>query len=162
MADIKNPYYTGLEDFWHSPAAVTQAGAGVASMGADIYGMSQQNLGLNNASYSQAATAKPQGINGGEVFGGAVKGAAVGTSILPGVGTAIGAGVGAIANIAGGVIRKNKQEDERDKALKAAALGQQQDNQRESSNRNQNLQQQSYYNSMNPYNREYNVYSTRF
>jgi len=162
MADLKNPYYTGLEDFWHNPAAVANAGAGVASMGADIYGMSNQSMNLNGASYAQAANSKPQGINGGEVFGGAVKGATIGTSILPGVGTAIGAGVGAIGSLIGGGIRKNKQEDEKDEALKQARQGQIDFNQQSNSYRNQGLQRQSYLNDMNSYNREYNVNSTRF
>jgi hypothetical protein len=118
------------------------AGLGAASLGLQAFGMSQQVLGLPQVTpqsydpnvqptynlgqvYNQAAFAKPQGATGGEILGGVGQGAALGTQIAPGIGTAVGAVVGGLASLIGGGARKRRQEREKERAMRGLAEQQQ-------------------------------------
>jgi|SRR5882672_6253527 len=156
------------------------AAVGALGLGLQTYGMTQQRLGLRNsqiapsqydlnsapsytagAAQSQAINSKPHGINGGEVLGGAAQGAAIG-SMVPVIGTAVGAVAGAGIAAVGGLIRGGKQRREREAALQRVLGSQQQYNAQNVAFRNQQNQQQEYLRRINPYNREYAVNQTRF
>lgn len=83
----------------------------------DSYGRPSYNLG----GFAQSVDAiKPQGAQAGELLNGAAEGAQAGTAIMPGIGTAIGAGVGFIGSAISGGVRK--REEERKKQLAQANL----------------------------------------
>lgn len=108
-----------------------KGGIGALGMGAQLYSMSRQKLGLtgrevpSTSGYSgdylnTALNAHPQRLNGGEVLGGAAKGAATGFSVGGPIGGAIGAGAGALGTIFASNMRRRHQEHERDQALAQA------------------------------------------
>lgn len=76
----------------------------------DSFGRPMYNLGNFT---TQVSAIKPQGSTGGELASSALSGAAAGTAIMPGWGTAIGAVVGFAANALFGRRRKRIQEQKR-------------------------------------------------
>lgn len=127
-------YANGSDDnnWWENNSMnLAKAGLGAASLATGWYGMSRQGLGLGqleqpstdgySGAYLNAAfNAHPQKTNGVEILGGAAKGAAIGTQFAPGIGTAVGAGVGALGTIFAGRSRRLRQERERDRAISQA------------------------------------------
>ena len=100
------------------------------------------NLG---ASYNEAYQSKPQGATGGEILSAAGQGAAAGTAVLPGIGTAVGAGIGALGSIISGGIRKSRERRQRRTALEQLATGQHDFNQASQAFDNQQLSLDDYY-----------------
>ncbi len=157
--------------------------ADALALGGSYAGMTNQQLNLGQAPmesvsatgqpvynvgefYNNAATTTAQGATGAEVLAtgaqGASLGAKIGTAILPGVGTAIGAiGVGLIGagvGIAGGQRRKNRQTAEIDRALDMASTKQESFNRDSAAFEQRQLASQGYANRMNNTNRLYNLY----
>src|SRR5690606_41500564 len=82
-------------------------GLGALMLASQGIGMANETLGLRDApaqqytpgvrpmyglgqSYNEASGARPQGATGGEILSGIGQGASIGTSIVPGIGTAVG------------------------------------------------------------------------
>jgi len=173
-APFKVPPLPQAEGFDWSGAAMGVAGAGM--LAADTIGMANQSLNLGDPEqqyfdgeseptynlgqyYSQAASSKPQGATGGEVLGQTAKYAALGTQIMPGLGTAIGAGVGALSSLIGGGVRKRKQRGERQKALGKVATQQQNYNTASKDYWENLISEHGYRERANPYKRMTNLYN---
>lgn len=110
---------------------------------------------------AEASAAMPQGANGGEILGGALQGASAG-SAFGAPGAVVGGVVGALSSVFGGESRAEKQRKEKEAALQRVMAAQQMYNTQDVSFRNQQNQREDYLQRINPYNREYNVYKTRF
>jgi hypothetical protein len=149
---------------------------GAATIAGDTIGMANQSLDLGNAPglvnsatgqpyyntgdfQNRASGAKVQGVRGGEVAIGGLKGAALGTQIMPGIGTAIGAAVGALGSTIGGWIRGSKQRREKRRALRQAQGKQVAFNEASSDFNQDMMARQQYRQSKDLTNRMYNLYS---
>lgn len=108
--------------------------------------------------YNQASLSQPKGASGGEILSAAGQGAAAGTTIMPGIGTAVGAVVGAGISIFGGSRRKKKQKREKQKALNQVANRQQEFNTASESFAEQQLATDDYYRRLNIDDQLYNLY----
>lgn len=91
-------------------AGTVAAGASLISGAMDFYKVAKSD---------DAEGAKAYGTSGALKFGGVGAGAAIGTLILPGLGTAIGAGIGGIAGYFAGNKVKESYEKELEEAQKA-------------------------------------------
>lgn len=89
----------GMDGEGPSPQAVIGAAGTALDLGKIAFGKPMQDISGNQASADVNA--------GGMIAGNTLKGASAGTAIMPGLGTAIGAGVGAIAGLLGS--RKTKK-----------------------------------------------------
>ena len=77
-------------------------------------------LGLADSQYdfvNKANDIKTKSYNFGKSLGAAASGAAAGTAILPGIGTAVGAGIGFVGNSLGQLFGIAKDSNNKDKAL---------------------------------------------
>jgi hypothetical protein len=157
------------------------AGAGVAAagIGLDAANMASQRFNFGNIAQSQTDSnsapvytagqlsnqvsgAHPHGAQAGEIGSAVAKGAAAGTQVLPGWGTAIGAVYGLASSVIGGAIRKNQQQTEKDRAYGRVAAAQSLYNKQDEDYRRQQNQLYNYYNQNNAAGREYNIYRTHF
>lgn len=161
-------------------AGIVSAGLGAAQLVGNAVGMANQSLNLDQqiappmydqsmkpvytggAAYNQAANARPQGATGGEVLSGVGTGASIGSSILPGWGTAIGAVAGGAISLIGGGARKNRQRRERNRALARARASQQQFNSADQQFRDQQARQLDYYDANNSDARLYNLFKAQY
>lgn len=108
--------------------------------------------------YRAASQADPQGASAGELLGAAGQGAASGFAAAGPVGAVVGGVLGAGASYFGGAARKNKQVEERVKALNAAQEAQRNYNtELEKYDREQTMMQD-YYNRLDMTDRLYNLY----
>lgn len=176
---MNNPYYDSTlqndpKTNWGSVAG------GVIGLGLNAYRTANQGLYLNQqiapsqydlnsapsytagAANSEAVNSKIQNATAGEVLGGAGTGAAIGTQILPGIGTAAGAVIGGIVSAVGGDARGTRQQHERQAALRRVIGAQQSYNTQNINFRNLQNQREDYLRRINPYNRDYAVNQTRF
>lgn len=117
--------------------------------------------------FNKVYAARPKGASAGEVLGTAGKmaatGAQIGTAIMPGIGTAIGALGGAVmgtqgALIAGG-IKKRRQTREREKALGKLTKAQQEYNTAAQEFSQAQMARQDYLRRSDPYRRMRNLYA---
>ena len=152
------------------------AASGAAQIGLNAYGMSRQGLNLprydnslqyspngrpsySGDSYITASNARAQKNSWGEVGSAAASGAAAGTAVLPGWGTAIGAVVATGAELIGSHARHVKQQHEKDRAMASAQSYQRLYNTAtQGFQENQNAQTD-YSRRVNQYNRFKNLYS---
>lgn len=87
---------------------------GVAGGLSAVSGVIDGYKALKSLKSNNKEEAKAYGTSAGLKIGGAGAGAAIGTLILPGLGTAIGAGIGGIAGyIAGNHVKKNYEEEQK-------------------------------------------------
>lgn len=152
------------------------AGLGGLSLGADVFGMSSQPLGIETQApgleygasgepvytqgrfYNQANSAQPQGATAGEVIGSVGKGAMAGSSFgVPGM--AIGAAVGLATSLFGGGRRAKKQREQRYRATASARKAQQNFNTASEAFDQTQAAQSDYIRRMDNTNRLYNLYS---
>lgn len=128
---MTNPYYV---DDINSNSVYAQAALGGANLIGGWAGMANESAGYPqapmagsyNPSYYNGVfnTPNPHKASGGEILGGAAKGAATGTLIAPGIGTAIGAVVGAAGTVFAGNRRYHRQIGEQNRALGAVESSQ--------------------------------------
>ena len=141
------------------------AGLGALSLASQGIGMANETLGLRDApaqqytpgvrpmyglgqSYNEASGARPQGATGGEILSGIGQGASIGTSIVPGIGTAVGAVLGGLTSLIGGGIRKRRQQRERSRALRRLGAQQADYNQASSAYAQRQNMLEDYYDSL--------------
>lgn len=159
---------------------IANAAVGAVGLATDAIDMANQRLDLNadiapiqsdpssapvytgGQLMAQASGAKAKGASGGEILKGTASGAALGTSILPGWGTVIGAAVGAGASLIGGGVRKKRQRREKNRAMGRANLAGQQYNSADVNFRNKTAQQEDYNQKMSANNRMYNLYRNQY
>jgi hypothetical protein len=169
------PQQGGAEGGANWGAIAGAATTGLSLIGNSI-GMGNQSLGIDTqapglqtsatgepvynlgAFENQVASAKPQGVTGGEVLGAVGQGAAAGSAFGP-VGTAVGAGVGLVTSLFGGRRRKRKQREEKQRALKSASRAKQNYNVASEAFDEQQTAQADYLRRMDMTNRVYNLYS---
>lgn len=152
----------------------TNAAMGAVSLGANIYGMSQQGLNLNTNInpqvdiygrpvytagdlQSQAYSAKPQGATFGEAASSTIQGAQAGAAFGP-IGMGVGAAVGLGGSLIGGARRKRRQTREKNQALTQVSNAQNQYNNSDVSYHNQMNQIEDYNQRINPNRRSRNLY----
>lgn len=152
---------------------------GLVSMGANAYNQTQRGFRFSGIPTSQqdsqappsytagqlqneAFNAHPKGAQAGDIAQSALQGAAIGTEILPGWGTLAGGVFGAELSIGAGILGKNKQEEEKRKAMDKVTAAQNDYNQSDIAYRNQQNQLYDYYNRNNSAGREYNILKSRF
>jgi hypothetical protein len=117
--------------------------------------------------FNKVYAARPKGASAGEVLGTAGKmaatGAQIGTAIMPGIGTAIGALGGAVMGTQGaliaGAIKKRRQTREREKALGKLTKAQQEYNTAAQEFSQAQMARQDYLRRSDPYRRMRNLYA---
>jgi hypothetical protein len=182
IQQIANPMPQGQprpQSNFNVGAAANAIGGAAALVGGAI-GQANQQLGINTQMApmqtdqfskpvytggglsNQISAAKPQGATGGEVLSGVGTGASVGTSILPGWGTLIGAAVGAGASLIGGGVRKKRQRRERSRAQGKLNQAQSQYNAADIGYRNRQAAQEDYLQKQDESSRMYNLYRNQY